>query len=140
MITMIKSIRELDNLEPELKNRVLKRFEALPNFSEMIRYSYKEIEKLARHQNEFFMRWAENGIFAFRQGFTAAELSVIDSIGKSNRSEFIERLEKRVKVGTDRCSRFVRDLVFVCQKQAELQQQVDDLETARTKIGSGIKI
>ena len=132
---MIKTIRDLNNLDPELKEKVLQRFEALPYKRELIRYSYGELQKLAHHQSEFFTRWGENGIFAFRQGYTDAELAVIDSIGRSNRNDFIDRQKQKVKVSSDRVSRIIRDLILVCTKEFELRDQIQALETARTRIG-----
>lgn len=131
----IKAIRDLDNLNPALKTRVIQRFESMPNFNDFIRYSFGELEKWSHHQAQFFLRWGENGVFKFREKFTTEELNIIDSFSKSKKPEFIERMKSRVKVGTDKTGRYIKDLVTVCRGEMQLQAQIDDLQTQRSEIG-----
>lgn len=132
---MIKTIRDLSSLDPELKEKVLQRFESMPNFNDFIRYSYGELEKMSHHQNQFWLKWSEQGLFKFREKFTTEELNIIDSFSKSRKPEFVERMKSRVKVGSDKTGRYIKDLVSVCQKEMELQSQIDQLQTARSEIG-----
>lgn len=129
----IKALREIDN--HPLKDKILERFYGHNEVQTFCRFTLNELKQLASHEQRNSMRWGLDGLLDFSNSLTQTERSEINILQRYTRKEKLEGLERRVKSSVQRTERYLKDIVAVVEKESELQQQIDDLQTARTQIG-----
>lgn len=134
---MIKAWKEIQ--DHELASVIESRLRAHPQWQTFTRFTYGELVRIAKHIQDNFMRWSEHDLLDHWEGLTRFEKSCVDTLQRVTRESKLEALRKRVKACGTKTERYIRDLTAVVEKEESLRSQWDDLQSARSKIGSNVE-
>lgn len=115
-------------------NAIHKRICALPDSGSFYcRYTYGELKLAAGFNSDFFMQFTPAQIDKFNSKFNQLEMSLIQQIGSSTRTDKLQGIEQRVKSMTQRTQRNIESVALDLDFEVELQEIKDAHQSKRLK-------